>query len=75
MQRITLEVSDGAYQRIIDFLRKMPDDLVRIYKEPPLHQKKTFCPRDFFGLAKSTKEEVDRYLKNIRSEWENIIEK
>ena len=31
--------------------------------------KKEFNPKDFCGLGKSSKKEIDQYLENIRNKW------
>lgn len=32
-----------------------------------------FNPRDYFGIAKKSKEGVDKYLKSSKNEWDNYI--
>jgi len=37
--------------------------------------KKSFNPKEFYGVANISKEEIDEYLQNSRDEWEHRIEK
>ncbi len=43
----------------------------------PIKEKKVrslFNPKQFFGVAKISKEEVDQYLKSSKSEWDNYLD-
>ncbi len=35
---------------------------------------KPFNPKEFFGVADSSKEQIDEYLKDSRDEWEGKVE-
>lgn len=41
---------------------------------PDKPKSKIFNPKEFFGVANSSKEEIDTYLQNSRDEWESSIE-
>ena len=43
------------------------------YKEKSYKQNNVFDPKVFYNVAKSTKEEIDTYLKNNKNEWDNYI--
>ncbi len=81
MQKITLEINNSIYDYIMFFLENIPKNLVNIKKEL---QSKTdqneelpdsFNPRNFFGVANSSKAEIDNYLQENQNEWESYIDK
>ena len=39
-----------------------------------LEDKHDFNPRDFFGVANSSKSEIDGYLRESNSEWDDYID-
>ncbi len=36
--------------------------------------KYSFNPKDFFGVAKTSKDEIDQYLQSAKSEWDNYLD-
>ena len=81
MQKVTLEINNSIYDYIMFFLENIPKNLVNIKKE---FQTKTdnnvdvsgsFNPRDFFGVANSSKVEIDNYLKQNQNEWDSYLDK
>jgi len=80
MQKITLEINNSIYDYIMFFLENIPKNLVNIKKE--LQSKaytqepsNSFNPRDFFGIANSSKVEIDSYLKQNQNEWDSYLDK
>jgi len=69
MQKITLEINNSIYDYIMFFLENIPKNLVNISNElqgkTVNHAKSSssFNPRDFFGVANSSKSEIDNYLQ------------
>ena len=63
------------------FLENIPKNLVNIRKEIQSKTNSTkelpnsFNPRDFFGIAKSSKIEIDSYLQQNKNEWDNYLDK
>jgi len=37
-------------------------------------EKHSFDPKQFFGVAKISKEEIDQYLQSSQSEWDNYLD-
>jgi hypothetical protein len=81
MQKVTLEINNSIYNYIMFFLENIPKNLVNIQKD---FQSKTvshneisnaFNPRDFFGVANSSKAEIDSYLQQNRNEWDSYLDK
>ena len=81
MQKITLEINNSIYDYIMFFLENIPKNLVSIRKElqVPTNDNETssnsFNPRDFFGVANSSKIEIDDYLKQNQNEWDSYLDK
>jgi len=81
MQKVTLEIHNSIYDYIMFFLENIPKNLVNIKKEfqsnkvPHKKISNSFNPRDFFGVANSSKAEIDRYLEQNRKEWDNYFDK
>ena len=81
MQKVTLEINNSIYEYIMFFLENLPKNLVNIkkdFKSKNTSQKKpsnSFNPRDFFGIANCSKSEIDRYLQETRSDWDNNLVK
>lgn len=81
MQKITLEINNSIYDYIMFFLENIPKNLVNIKKEI---QSKTntndelsnsFNPKDFFGVANSSKVEIDTYLQQNQNQWDSYLDK
>ena len=81
MQKITLEINNSIYDYIMFFLENIPKNLVNIKKE---FQVKTlndtelsnsFNPKDFFGVANSSKVEIDTYLQENQNDWDSYLDK
>ncbi len=72
MQKVTLEINNSIYEYIMFFLENIPKNLIHIKKElqvnnrPHQNISNSFNPRDFFGVANSSKVEIDRYLQENR---------
>jgi len=81
MQKITLEINNSIYDYIMFFLENIPKNLVNIKEELQVKTTKhterpnSFNPRDFFGVANSSKVEIDRYLQENQNEWDSYIDK
>jgi len=80
-----LAVKKGAFMYAIEFETHIEDGIVRVPKKYSSLQSsdakiiilamepnntKSFNPKDFFGKAKVSKEEIDTYLKASKNEWE-----
>ena len=76
MQKITLEINNSIYDYIMFFLENIPKNLVNISNELQVKtanntkSDNSFNPRDFFGVADSSKVEIDNYLKQNQNEWD-----
>jgi hypothetical protein len=81
MQKITLEINNSIYDYIMFFLENIPTNLVNIKKEFQVKTTKhtelssSFNPRDFFGVANSSKVEIDNFLQENQNEWDSYIDK
>jgi len=81
MQKVTLEINNSIYDYIMFFLENIPKNLLNIKKEfqsktaPNKEISNSFNPRDFFGVANSSKVEIDRYLEQNKKEWDNYFDK
>ncbi len=81
MQKVTLEINNSIYEYIMFFLENIPKKLVHIKKELQQENKlerkssNTFNPRDFFGVANSSKSEIDKYLQKNQNEWDSYLVK
>ena len=81
MQKVTLEINNSVYEYIMFFLENIPKNLVHIKKElqvkskPPQNTSNTFNPRDFFGVANSSKVEIDGYLQDNKNEWDSYLDR
>lgn len=81
MQKVTLEINNSIYDYIMFFLENIPKNLVNIKKEfqekkvPHKNPSNTFNPRNFFGVANSSKVEIDRYLQENKNEWDSYLDK
>lgn len=80
MQKITLEINNSIYDYIMFFLENIPKNLVNIKKELQVKTNNSelsnsFNPRDFFGVANSSKVEIDSYLQQSENEWDSHIDK
>lgn len=81
MQKITLEINNSIYDYIMFFLENIPKNLVNIKKELQVKTIKatessnSFNPRDFFGVGKSSKVEIDNYLQENQNEWDSYLDK
>ena len=81
MQKITLEINNSIYEYIMFFLENIPKNLVNIKKELQVKTFKhtedsnAFNPRDFFGVANSSKVEIDKYLQKNQNEWDSYLDK
>jgi len=81
MQKITLEINNSIYDYIMFFLENIPKNLVKIKEELQVKTTKhtersnSFNPRDFFGVANSSKVEIDKYLQQNQNEWDTYIDK
>lgn len=81
MQKVTLEINNSIYEYIMFFLENIPKNLVHIKKELPVKTLKSsefsssFNPRDFFGVANSSKVEIDSYLHENQNDWDSYLDK
>jgi hypothetical protein len=72
----------------IEFTTKIENDIVNIPKNYhnlsnqdvqvfiiPINKKtETFNPREFFGIASFSKQEIDNYLQYSRDDWDNYLD-
>ena len=76
MQTVHLNISNDIFDKVMFFLENLPKSKVKLEIEnnistPP---KKSFNPRDFFGVTDSSKSEIDSYLRENRTEWDHYID-
>ena len=71
MQTIQLDVSSDIYDKVMAFLEILPKDKVKLSIP---NAKKPFNPKDFFDVADSSKEEIDKYLKQNSNEWDSYLD-
>ena len=44
-----------------------------LYKDNTVHSKNEFDPKKFYNSSYSSKTDIDRYLNNSKSEWDNSL--
>ena len=76
MQTIQLDVSSDIYDKVMAFLEKLPKNKIKLNVANNLSMPLTssFKPRDFFGVANSSKFEIDDYLKQNSGEWDSYLD-
>lgn len=73
---IQLDVSRDILDKVMFLLENLPKSKVKlkIMNNILTPSKSSFEPRDYFGKAKSSKAEIDSYLRENRSEWDSYID-
>ncbi len=76
MQTVQLDISSDIFDRVMAFLEILPKDKIKlnVANNPSLSRTTSFNPRDFFGVANSSKSEIDDYLKQNSSEWDSYLD-
>jgi len=76
MQTIKLDVSSDIFDKVMAFLEILPKDKVKlnVANNFSLPSTTSFNPKDFFGVANSSKSEIDDYLKQNNNEWDNYLD-
>ena len=76
MQTVRLDISNDIFDKVMFFLENLPKNKIKLNFENIVFTspKETFNPRDFFGVANSSKAEIDSYLKQNNNEWDNYID-
>ena len=69
MQTIQLDVSSDIYDKVMAFLENLPKNKIKlnVANNLSLPLSSSFNPRDFFGVANSSKAEIDDYDKSEKS--------
>ena len=76
MQTIRIDINREIFDKVMSFLEIFPKNMIRIYSnEEAMVSNESFNPRDFFGVANSSKVEIDRYLQENQNEWDSYIDK
>lgn len=74
MQRIQLDISSDILDKVMFFLENLPKNKVKFdFEDNNFNYENSFNPRDFFGVANSSKDEIDNYLDENRNEWDSYI--
>ena len=78
MQTVQLDISSDIFDRVMAFLEILPKNKIKLNVinnfSIPLTSPLSFNPRDFFGVANSSKSEIDDYLKQNRNEWDSYLD-
>ncbi|RKY52294.1 MAG: hypothetical protein DRP93_08370 [Candidatus Neomarinimicrobiota bacterium] len=76
MQTVRLDISSDIFDKVMFLLENLPKSKVRLKIENNIFTapKEAFNPRDFFGVANSSKAEIDKYLIENSNEWDNYID-
>ncbi len=69
-------VKDGVVHIPKDYRNLYENRKVRVFIMPIKKDKKdSFNPKDFFGAANISKDEIDSYLQSSKDEWDKSSEK
>ena len=73
---IQLDISRDILDKVMFFLDNLPKNKVKLKIMNNLFNSSadSFNPRDFFGVGNSSKSEIDSYLRESNSEWDNYID-
>ena len=75
--QLTIEIpNQPLYDKIVWFLSKFKDDGLKIVASTQNKEtisEKPFNPREFYGVADSSKIEIDEYLDKNSKEWESDV--
>jgi len=75
MQTIRIDINREIFDKVMSFLEIFPKNMIRIYSnEEAMVSNESFNPRDFFGVANSSKSEIDSYLNKNQDEWDNYLD-
>jgi hypothetical protein len=72
VQTIRIEASNDVVGKIISFLNTLPKEKARYISDDTAPSPMSFDPKRYFGIGNATRQEIDRYLGEIRSEWDSI---
>jgi len=77
VQNIQLDISSDIFDRVMAFLEILPKNKIKlnVINNFSIPLTSSFNPRDFFGVANSSKSEIDDYLKQNRNEWGSYLGK
>jgi hypothetical protein len=76
MQTVQLDISSDIFDRVMAFLEILPKNKIKlnVINNFSIPLTSSFNPRDFFGVANSSKSEIDDYLKQNRNEWDSYLD-
>lgn len=71
MKTIKLKVEDSIYENVMFLLKSLKPNGLEIVESnnKEIIKHKSFDAKDYFGVANSSKQEIDDYLDKIRREW------
>ena len=74
--QLQLDISRDILDKVMFILDNLPKNKVKLKIVDNFFASSTnsFNPRDFFGVANSSKAEIDSYLGENSSEWDNYID-
>jgi len=74
--QLQLDISRDILDKVMFILDNLPKNKVKLKIIDNFFTSSTnsFNPRDFFGVANSSKAEIDSYLRENSSEWDNYID-
>lgn len=76
MQTVRLDISNDIFDKVMFLLQNLPKNKVKLSfenKQSYDESQNSFDPKEFFGVANSSKKEIDIYLSQSRDEWDNGI--
>jgi len=76
MQTVRLDISNDIFDKVMFLLQNLPKNKVKLSIEENHNSKEpknSFNPRDYFGVANSTQQEIDTFLEQSKNEWNNAI--
>ena len=72
--QLQLDISRDILDKVMFILNNLPKNKVKLKIIDNFFASSTnsFNPRDFFGVTNSSKAEIDSYLRENSSEWDNV---
>ncbi|HHH19955.1 MAG TPA: hypothetical protein ENK86_05560 [Campylobacterales bacterium] len=76
MQTVQLNISSDILDKVMFFLENLPKNKVQftLGNSVIIPSENGFNPRDFFGVAQSSKAEIDAYLMENQNDWDSYID-
>ena len=82
MRTVTVAELKANFSEILKLVQTKKEEIIieygrnrkKIAKIVPFEEKKDFNPKEYFGVANFSKEEIDNYLETIRNEWDKLDE-